>query len=71
MTRAVELPERMLRLTEVQQLVPFSKMHIDRLEKAGRFPRRVKIGSRRVAWPKAAVLAWLAERAAASGRPVG
>lgn len=54
-----QLPERSLRLPEVQQLVPYSKMHIDRLEKAGHFPKRIKLGTGRVVWLMSEVLAWL------------
>lgn len=53
------LPERSLRLPEVQQLVPYSKMHIDRLEKAGEFPKRIKIGAGRVIWKQSEIIAWL------------
>jgi prophage regulatory protein len=54
-----QLPERSLRLPEVQQLVPYSKMHIDRLEKAGEFPKRIKIGAGRVIWKQSEIIAWL------------
>ena len=50
------LPERHLRLPELQTLVPYSKMHIDRLEKAGAFPRRIHIGANRVVWRMSEVL---------------
>jgi len=66
---ASELPERNLRLAEVQQLVPYSKVHLARLEKAGRFPARIKIGPARVVWRKADILAWLAAKAAEANTP--
>jgi prophage regulatory protein len=53
------LPERSLRLPEVQQLVPYSKMHIDRLEKAGSFPKRIRLGLGRVVWKQSEILQWL------------
>jgi prophage regulatory protein len=53
------LPERSLRLPEVQQLVPYSKMHIDRLEKDGLFPKRIHLGAGRVVWLQSEVLTWL------------
>jgi prophage regulatory protein len=59
-----ELPERSLRLPEVQALVPYSKMHIDRLEKAGAFPRRIKIGAGRVIWKQSEIIAWLENKRA-------
>lgn len=54
-----QLPERSLRIAEVQQLVPYSKMHIDRLEKRGEFPKRIKLGAGRVVWRQSDILAWL------------
>ena len=59
-----QLPERSLRLPEVQQLVPYSKMHIDRLEKAGEFPRRIKLGAGRVVWKQSEIIAWLENKRA-------
>ena len=59
-----QLPERSLRLAEVQQLVPYSKMHIDRLEKAGEFPRRIRLGAGRVVWKKSEILAWVESKRA-------
>jgi prophage regulatory protein len=60
-----QLPERSLRLPEVQQIVPYSKMHIGRLEKAGKFPKRIKIGAGRVVWMQSEVVAWLESKRAA------
>jgi prophage regulatory protein len=54
-----QIPERSLRLPEVQMLVPYSKMHIGRLEKAGKFPKRIKIGAGRVIWKQSEVIAWI------------
>jgi prophage regulatory protein len=53
------LPERSLRLPEVQQLVPYSKMHIDRLEKQDQFPKRIHLGANRVVWLLSEVMAWV------------
>lgn len=53
------LPERCLRLPEVQQLVPYSKMQLNRLEARGAFPRRIKLGAGRVVWKMSEVMAWL------------
>jgi len=41
--------------------VPYSGMHLRRLEAAGKFPRRVKIGAR-VAWVETEVDEWLAAK---------
>jgi predicted DNA-binding transcriptional regulator AlpA len=46
--------------------VCLSFAHIDRLEKRGRFPRRIKLGSHResrVVWRYKEVLDWIEERA--------
>jgi prophage regulatory protein len=46
--------------------IPWSRMHIDRLEKAGKFPARVRLGPNTVAWPETEIDAYgeakLAER---------
>ena len=43
-------------------IVPYSPQHILRLEKLGKFPKRIKISERRVGWRLSDVEAWLAER---------
>jgi prophage regulatory protein len=52
----------MLSKKELRALVLYSPAHIDRLEKAGRFPKRVQLGPCRVGWVESEVLAWLEER---------
>lgn len=44
--------------------VPYSFAHIARLEAAGTFPKRVKLGACRVAWVSEEVQAWIDERIA-------
>ena len=44
--------------------VPYSFAHIARLEAAGAFPKRVKLGACRVAWLSEEVQAWIDERIA-------
>jgi len=46
--------------------VDYSRMHIDRLEKVGRFPKRVQLGPNSVAWVEDEIIAWQAERITAS-----
>lgn len=55
---------RYIRLPEVKQLVPFSQATIWRKSRDGSFPRPVKLSSRITAWPRAAVIAWIAEKGA-------
>jgi prophage regulatory protein len=45
------------------------RMHVDREEKAGRFPKRVQLGPNSVAWLEDEIIAWQAERIAARDRP--
>lgn len=47
---------------ELQRLVPYSRNHLRRLEAAGQFPRRVRLGSNRVAWLREEVEQWLTAR---------
>ena len=44
--------------------VPYSFAHIARLEVAGQFPKRVKLGACRVAWIAEEVDEWIEERIA-------
>lgn len=53
---------RILSKKELRLLVLYSPAHIDRLEKTGRFPKRVQLGPGRVGWIESEVLAWLEER---------
>ena len=53
---------RILSKKDLRALVLYSPAHIDRLEKAGQFPRRVQLGPCRVGWVESEVLDWLQER---------
>ena len=44
--------------------IPYPPQHIGRLEKAGQFPQRIRLGQNRVAWLRAEVEEWIAGRAA-------
>ena len=35
---------------QLKELQPYSRQHIGRLEKAGKFPQRVRLGQNRVGW---------------------
>jgi prophage regulatory protein len=43
--------------------VHFSKAHLLRLEKEGRFPRRIQVSAQRVAWLESELRNWIRERA--------
>ena len=55
--------DEMLSFKEVRKLVLYSRAHIYRLENAGLFPKRIKLGSGRVGWWKAEIIAWLEQQA--------
>jgi prophage regulatory protein len=44
--------------------ISYSNMHLCRLEKAGRFPKRVRPTDRTVAWVEEEIEAWLKSRIA-------
>lgn len=57
---------RLLSKKQVKDLVLYSYAHIQRLEKAGRFPKRVKLSPYprgRCGYLEHEILAWLKERA--------
>ena len=47
---------------EVEARVPYSRAHLYRLEDQGEFPKRKRIGANRIAWVRAEIEQWLAER---------
>lgn len=57
---------RVIRFPAVKTLIGgYSRMHVDRLEKAGRFPKRVQLGPNSVGWLEDEIQAWIEARAAA------
>lgn len=58
------MPCRLITRAEVSEIVPYTGQHILRLEKAGKFPRRIRVGPNRVAWLLSEVEAWVAARVA-------
>lgn len=59
---------RLARRPEVLAIVGLSRSEIDRLEKAGRFPKRVAISPRCTAWPLDEVEKWVSDRIAERGK---
>ena len=47
---------------ELRKLIPLSRSTIWRMERAGEFPQRIRIGKRRVGWRYSEVLAWIDSR---------
>ena len=60
-----ELP-RIITKRELRQIVPYTPQHILRLEKQGKFPKRIRLGERRVGWLLSDVERWIALRVAVS-----
>jgi prophage regulatory protein len=57
-----EIVMRLLSKRQIREMVLYSPQHIARLEKAGQFPKRVRLGANRVGWVEREVLDWLEER---------
>ena len=53
---------RLLSKRQLKELVLYSPQHIARLEAAGKFPKRVRLGESRVGWIEDEVMAWLQQR---------
>ena len=54
--------QKFIRLTQVQEIVPYSASQIWRLEKKGTFPSRVRLGENRVAWLTSEINEWVQVR---------
>lgn len=55
---------KLLSKKAVREKVLYSPAHIARLEAAGQFPKRVRLGQGRVGWVETEVDDWLSERIA-------
>ncbi|MBD3663777.1 AlpA family phage regulatory protein [Sulfitobacter sp. TSTF-M16] len=53
---------RILSKKQLKELVLYSPQHIARMEKAGNFPKRIRLGPNRVGWVEDEVLEWLQPR---------
>lgn len=52
----------LIRFPAVKELTGLSRSTIDRLEKAGSFPRRVMISQNAVGWHRSEVIGWMQSR---------
>lgn len=50
--------------------IAYSKVQLWRLERAGKFPLRVKLSPQRVAWIESEIDEWIAARIAARRQPI-
>ena len=62
---------RIITKKELRLIVPYTPQHILRLEKQGKFPKRIQIGARRVGWYLVELERWLDQRARGTPPPVG
>ena len=68
MASAIGNPDdRLIAWSELKNKVPYTRQSIWRLERAGKFPRRVRLGSRRIAWVASEIEAWIEEAKAKRG----
>jgi prophage regulatory protein len=54
--------DRIISASERRQIVPYSDMHIWRLERNNKFPKRVHLGPRRVGWSLNEIMEWINAR---------
>jgi prophage regulatory protein len=59
--------QRIIRKPELLSMIGLSDPTIFRMEKAGRFPKRLRLGGNSCGWLESEILEWLADRAAARG----
>jgi prophage regulatory protein len=61
-------PEVKVKFIRYQQLkdrgIPWTRVHLGRLVRAGEFPQPVNLGGQTIAWVEAEIDAWAADRAA-------
>jgi len=57
-----EIVMRILSKRQLKELVLYSNSHVARLEKAGKFPKRIQLGPNRVGWVETEVMDWLQQR---------
>ncbi|MFG1296676.1 helix-turn-helix transcriptional regulator [Xanthobacter variabilis] len=65
MTDNAVKPSRFLRRAEVDAMTGLSRAVREAMEREGRFPRRIYLSARTVAWDEAEVVEWMASRRAA------
>lgn len=53
---------KLLSKKQVRELISLSFTQIDRLEKLGKFPKRIRLGQSRVAWIADEVEKWIQDR---------
>lgn len=59
---AVQQQEKFLRFGAVAEMIGLSRSTIWRMEQEGKFPKRVQLGSKSVAWRQSDLTAWMSSR---------
>ena len=54
--------QKLLRLADVRERVPYSRSTIYKLISQGEFPKPISIGARAVAWVESDIDAWIEKR---------
>jgi prophage regulatory protein len=62
-------PDDLILRHERKRLVPLSDTTVWRMERRGDFPRRIAISTKRVAWRRKEIEAWLARRESERPKP--
>jgi len=57
-----KIVSRLIYAPELIQIVPYSLVHIRRLEDQGNFPKKVHLGANKVGWVRTEVDAWMQSR---------
>lgn len=60
---------RLLSKKQVREKVLYSPAHIARLEAAGRFPKRIRLGQGRVGWLEQEIDDWITRRLSERDNP--
>jgi prophage regulatory protein len=57
-------PDDLILRNDLKRLVPLSQTTVWRMERRGKFPHRIAISEKRVAWRRSEIETWLAGRVA-------
>ena len=62
MSHSMSHPKQLIDKKALVKMVQHSPQHIARLEKAGQFPKRIRLGQNRVAWLLSEIDDWIDKR---------
>jgi prophage regulatory protein len=63
--------KQLITFAQLRQRVHLGRRQVDRLEMENRFPKRVPVSDRRVAWVADEIDAWIAQKIAARSTEIG